>query len=316
MLTRKNFFLLGLAAIVGVSVWLYFTYRGVKSTQDALVEQAARIRPPRIPASVPPSMPADTKATSATKARLQLEVVRIQEELVRENSRLEEQRLALESLLAKQTEDAQAPTVDTFVTELQDNRTELSQFVSDLNTNARLRDEVNRQADQLLREQSSQAQLIRAQIDGRIQTQEELVRQTQNELIFWKENSNDLTQQQSRIAELTQALATAQEQLEVLRSEKLLLSAQVLESTRSLQAAKAQALSDLDEDREGLIGDMTLLRSEIRRLQEQVYQTSTQNFSIRREIQRQQKSVQEQQEKVRQLESSLLESNAALNKLE
>lgn len=316
MLTRKNFFLLGLAAIVGVSVWLYFTYRGVKSTQDALVEQAARIRPPRIPASLPPSAPLETKATSATKVRLQLEVVRIQEELVRENSRLEEQRRALESLLARQTEEAQAPTVETFVTELQDSRAELNQFVSDLNTNARLREEVNRQADQLLREQSSQAQLIRTQIDSRIRAQEELIRQTQNELIFWRENSNDLTRKQSRMAELTEALAAAQDQLDVMRDEKLLLSAQVLEGTRSVQSAKTQALSDLDQDREDLIGDMTLLRSEIRRLQEQVYQTANQNFSIRREIQRQQKSVQEQQEKVRQLESSLLESNAALNKLE
>lgn len=315
MLTRKNFFLLGLAAIIGVSVWLYFTYLGVKRTQDALVEQASLIRPPRAPTAVPPRQ-AENKAILPTTARLQAEAVRLQEELVQENKLLAEKSLALESLRARQNEENQTPTVDTFATDLRDRRFELNQFARDLNTNARLRDEVNRQADQLLREQSSQVQLARSQIDNTIRQQEVVVRQIESELSYWKENFNDLTLQQRKVAELRESLNTAKERLEIMQNEKLLLSAQALQNTQTVQTAKSQALADLDDEREGLSEEVTLLRAEIRRLQEQVYQSSNQSLLLQREIQRHEKAIRDQQQKIQKLETSLLKTNAELKNLE
>lgn len=316
-MTRKNFFLLGLAVIIGASIWLYFSYQGIKTTQDALVEQAERTRVRR-PASIPVVMapPQENRAVAATKARLRQEALTLQQKLLEANTTLEQSRQALESLRARQQEESQAPSADTFSLELQNSSMELQSFMSELNSYDRLAEDINRRADEALRLQSSQAQVARAQIDENIRIQENLIRQTQSELINWQENTNDLTARQTRLEELGNLLSQQQQQLELMQNEKVLLSSQALQGPQEVQQAREQALSDLNDNRNDLQEEIAIMRSQIQSLQENIYESTTNEFSLRRQVQQAQRTLDRQQQEVRRLESSLIEKNAELTALE
>ncbi|MGE9744877.1 hypothetical protein [Bdellovibrio bacteriovorus] len=316
-MTRKNFFLLGLAVIIGASIWLYFSYQGIKTTQDALVEQAERTRVRR-PASIPVVMapPPENRAVAATKARLRQEALTLQQKLLEANTTLEQSRQTLESLRARQQEESQAPSADTFSLELQNSSMELQSFMSELNSYDRLAEDINRRADEALRLQSSQAQVARAQIDENIRIQENLIRQTQSELINWQENTNDLTARQTRLEELGNLLSQQQQQLELMQNEKVLLSSQALQAPQEVQQAREQALSDLNDNRNDLQEEIAIMRSQIQSLQENIYESTTNEFSLRRQVQQAQRTLDRQQQEVRRLESSLIEKNAELTALE
>lgn len=316
-MTRKNFFLLGLAVIIGASVWLYFSYKGIKTTQDALVEQAERTRARRS-ASIPVvvSAPTENRAITATKARLQQEALTLQEQLLEANTNLQQSQQTLESLRARQQEESQAPTADTFSSELQNSSLELQSFISELNSYDRLAEDINRRADEALRLQSSQAQVARSQIDENIRSQENYIRQTQDEIIYWQQNTNDLTAQQTRLEDLNNLLLQQQQQLELMQNEKLLLSSQALQGPQSVQQARAQALSDLDQDRSNLQEEIAIRRSQIQSLQENIYESTASDYSLRRQLLQTQRAVEQQQQQIRRLESSLIEKNAELNALE
>ncbi|UXR64915.1 hypothetical protein EZJ49_01450 [Bdellovibrio bacteriovorus] len=87
-MTRKNFFLLGLAVVIGASVWLLYAYRGIQTTQTAIVEQVVQIQQRR-PASVPVVVSAapNNKVLDATKARLRSETVNLQQQLKPQTTR-------------------------------------------------------------------------------------------------------------------------------------------------------------------------------------------------------------------------------------
>ncbi|WP_374034783.1 hypothetical protein ACES2I_02540 [Bdellovibrio bacteriovorus] len=316
-MTRKNFFLLGLAVIIGASVWLYFSYKGIKTTQDALIEQAERTRARR-PASIPVviSPPPENRAVAATKARLQQEALTLQQQLLEANTSLQQSQQALESLRARQQEESQAPTADTFSSELQNSNLELQSFISELNSYDRLAEDINRRADEALRLQSSQAQVARSQIDENIRSQENYIRQTQDEIIYWQQNTNDLTARQTRLEDLNNLLLQQQQQLELMQNEKLLLSSQALQGPQSVQQARAQALSDLDQDRSNLQEEIAIRRSQIQSLQENIYESTASDYSLRRQLLQTQRAVEQQQQQIRRLESSLIEKNAELNALE
>lgn len=316
-MTRKNFFLLGLAVVIGASVWLLYAYRGIQSTQSAIVEQAQQLQQRR-PASIPVvvSPPPNNKALEATKARLRSETVNLQQQLTEENRKLEQQRRALENLRARQRENAQAPTPDTYANELRESNLQLQDFMMELSSYDRLSQDINRRADEALKAQSSQVQTIRDQIDDNIRNQQQAIQQTREQLNYWQSNFNDITAQQNQLSTLNDLLSQQEQQLELMQNEKLLLSAQALEGPRTVQAEREQALAEINDDRQGLQNEISVMRAQIQSLQENIYQSTISESSLRRQIQQTLRAYEQQQQQVRKLEASLLEKNAELNALE
>jgi hypothetical protein len=58
------------------------------------------------------------------------------------------------------------------------------------------------------------------------------------------------------------------------------------------------------------------MRSQIQNLQEDIYQSTISETSLRRQIMQTQRAYEQQQQQVRKLEASLVEKNAELNALE
>lgn len=321
-MSGKNLFFLGVAVIVGVSMWLYYSFQGVRETQKAVIEQAQRLpRPIVVTAPTTSPNPPAASSNSALKARLTAEALRLQQELIEENSRMEAQRQNLETLRARQGESIAAAatsstTTESYNSQISSANEDLRTFVDELNSYTQLERDIQRQADTLLRDINSQEQVVRDQLEANIQQQKDLIQQTQEDLLFWQYNFNDQTARQNRLTELESLLTSQQQQLDLMQSEKLLLASQVLERSREIQQARELALEEVKQNRRDLQDEITALRDEVQDLQENLYRSRLRRNSMFNEIQATQRTYQEQQQKVRKLESSLEEKNVELNKLE
>ncbi|UXR64916.1 hypothetical protein EZJ49_01455 [Bdellovibrio bacteriovorus] len=186
----------------------------------------------------------------------------------------------------------------------------------ELNSYDRLSQDINRRADEALKAQSSQAQTIRNQIDDNIRVQQQAIAQTREQLVYWQTNFNDITVQQAQLTDLNDLLSQQEQQLELMQNEKLLLSAQALEGPRNVQAEREQALAEINSNRQDLQNEISVMRAQIQSLQEDIYQSTVSETSLRRQLLQTQRAYEQQQQQIRRLESSLLEKNAELNALE
>nr|BFD58361.1 hypothetical protein CKG001_04680 [Bdellovibrio sp. CKG001] len=316
-MTGNSFFLLALVVIIGASLWMVRSYKGIQNTQTQLVERVEQIQQRR-PASAPVVVTAapDNKAVAATKARLRSEALNLQQQLTEENRKLEQQRQALESLQARQQENAQAPTPDSYANELRESNLQLQDFMMELNSYDRLSQDINRRADEILKAQNSQMQAIRDQLDDNIRIQQQAIQQTREQLNYWQTNFNDITARQNELSVLNDLLSQQEQQLVLMQNEKLLLSAQALEAPGQVQADREQALAEINSNRQDLQNEIMGMRSQIQNLQEDIYQSTISETSLRQQILQTQRAYEQQQQQVRKLESSLLEKNAELNALE
>lgn len=316
-MTGNSFFLLALVVIIGASLWMVRSYKGIQSTQTQLVERVEQIQQRR-PSSAPVVVTAapDNKAVAAAKARLRSEALNLQQQLTEENRKLEQQRQALTNLQARQQESTQAPTPDSYANELRESNLQLQDFMMELNSYDRLSQDINRRADETLKAQSSQAQTIRDQMDDNIRNQQQAIQQTREQLGYWQSNFNDITTQQNQLSTLNDLLSQQEQQLELMQNEKLLLSAQTLDVPRSVQADREQALAEINSNRQDLQSEILVMRSQIQNLQEDIYQSTISETSLRRQIMQTQRAYEQQQQQVRKLEASLVEKNAELNALE
>nr|BFD65616.1 hypothetical protein HAGR004_06380 [Bdellovibrio sp. HAGR004] len=316
-MTGNSFFLLALVVIIGASLWMVRSYKGIQNTQTQLVERVEQIQQRR-PASAPVVVTAapDNKAVAATKARLRSEALNLQQQLTEENRKLEQQRQALESLQARQQENAQAPNPDSYANELRESNLQLQDFMMELNSYDRLSQDINRRADEILKAQNSQMQAIRDQLDDNIRIQQQAIQQTREQLNYWQTNFNDITARQNELSVLNDLLSQQEQQLVLMQNEKLLLSPQALEAPSQVQADREQALAEINSNRQDLQNEIMGMRSQIQNLQEDIYQSTISETSLRRQILQTQRAYEQQQQQVRKLESSLLEKNAELNALE
>lgn len=310
-MTKDTLFYLLIALIVGVSLWLFRVDKSIKQTQEYIAEQEQEpVR--RTPAATPTQVERiiNTQKTQ-NRIKVQTEKTSLEQRLNEERQRLEAQKQALDNLRTQNQE----PTPSTFSTQIQEGSNELQNLYMELGNYDNAEREINRRADEIIRDQNSQAQVLRDRIDQDIRTQEDLIRQTQEQITFWQFNGNYMTEQIARLAEGQALLTQQQQQLENLKQQRLEISAQILENSRAVQAQKEQELGDLAQERTTLQSEMLNMNEELRRLQdEQVKQRSTQ-MSIGSQILQTQRVYQQQQERVRSLESALKQKNEELNLL-
>lgn len=307
-MTRKNLFLIVIAFIVGVSVWIFFVNKSLKSTQEVILEQATR--PPRRVASVPSPTPAPD---SAVKNQLLLEIQNLQQQIAQERQRLESQKQMLEELRVQQ---GVQPGTTAISSQISGYTSEVQSFLEELGNFQYAEQDINRRATEALREQSSAAQLARDQIDENIRIQEDLIRQTREEIVYWQGNLFYVNDREARLVELELRLQTQNQQLQGMRDQRLALAAQVLENTRNLQSEKEQALADLANTRTDIQDEIASLRMEINRLQGVQYQARTSQISLRSQINQLQKDFETQARQIQTLESSMQEKERQLKLLQ
>ena len=128
--------------------------------------------------------------------------------------------------------------------------------------------ELSRQAAMALRDQDSSSRVALAQLDENIRVQENLIRQTQDNLDYWRLNYNDLAEQRLRLSELEPLLEAQKQQLADMRQQRLDISSNVLLQTRAIQAELAQSLDGLNSDRSSTEDQINSLRAEIQSIQD------------------------------------------------
>ncbi|MEK2644913.1 hypothetical protein [Bdellovibrio sp. BCCA] len=311
-MTRKNLFLIVIAFIVGVSVWIFFVNKSLKTTQDVIVQEATR--PQRRVASLPsPTM----TPNNAVKNQLQTEIQSLQQQITQERQKLVTQKMALDEATARQQQQQSVQQTPAAISsQITERTSQVQNFMEELKNYEYAEQDINRRATEALREQSSAAQVARDQIDENIRTQENLIRQTREQIAYWQGNLFYVNEREARLQDLQTLLETQTRQLQGMRDQRLALSAQILENTRALQSEKEQALSDLADSRSDLQDEIASLRIEINRLQGMQYQTRTSQMTTRSRLTQMQKDFETQNRQVQTLEASLQEKERQLKLLQ
>lgn len=310
-MTRDAFFYLIMALVIGISVWLFRVDKGIKKTQEFITEQTEQL-PRRTPAATSTQIEKIVSAQkSETKARVQAEKESIQQRLTDERQRLDKQRQDLENMRALNQQ--QVSTTSSSETLAGSNQ--LRELAIELRSYDNLEIDINRRADEVLRQQNSEAQVIKDGLDEAIRTQENLIKQTQEQVTYWQVNYNYTTEQLSRLAEAQAQLESQKKQLENLRQQRLSISSQVLANSQAIQLQKERELGELSQSRVDLQNEILSLNEDLARLQEEQNQQRMSQMSLGSQILQTQRAYQQQQEKVQVLESSLKQKNEELNLL-
>lgn len=310
-MTRDAFFYLIMALVIGISVWLFRVDKGIKKTQEFITEQA-ELPPRRAPAATSTQIEKIVSTQkSEAKARIQAEKESIQQRLTDERQRLDKQRQDLENLRALNQQQVTA----TSSSEVLAGSNQLRELAIELRSYDNLERDINRRADEVLRQQNSEAQVIKDGLDEAIRTQENSIKQTQEQVTYWQVNYTYTTEQLSRLAEVHALLESQKQKLENLRQQRLSISSQVLANSQAIQLQKERELGDLSQRRIDLQNEILSLNEELARLQEEQNQQRMSQMSLGSQILQTQRAYQQQQEKVQVLESSLKQKNEELNLL-
>ncbi|MGZ3772000.1 MAG: hypothetical protein ACXVCP_20130, partial [Bdellovibrio sp.] len=189
--------------------------------------------------------------------------------------------------------------------QIQQGSLELQNLAMELRNYDNVEREINRRADELIKDQNSQAQVVRDQLETNIRDVEAQMKQSQEQIDYWNLNRNYLTEELARLAEAQNALELQRQQLENLRQQRLELSTRILESERLIRAQKDQEIADLNQDKVNLQSQILNMNQEISRLQIEEDRQRVSRMSLASQIIRAQKDFDEEQNKIRNLESSL-----------
>lgn len=310
-MTRDAFFYLIIALIIGISVWLFRVDKGIKQTQSYITEKTEE-PPRRSPAATTTQVEKIVSTQkSESKARVQAEKESLQQRLNEERQSLDKQKQILETLRAQNKQQFSA----TYSSQILEGSNQLRELAVELRGYENLERDINRRADEVLRQQNSEAQVLKDQYDEDVRTQENLIKQTQEQVVYWQLNNNYTTEQQARLAEAQVLLESQKQQLENLRQQRLSISSGVLANSQAIQLQKERELGDLSQNRIDLQNEILSLNEELARRQEELNQQRMSQMSLGSQIFQAQRAYEQQQEQVRVLESSLKQKNEELNLL-
>ncbi|XGC81955.1 hypothetical protein ACES2L_05595 [Bdellovibrio bacteriovorus] len=319
-MTRKNLFFLVIAFIIGVSVWLYHVNRGMKETQNVLIERAENLprRETRLPVIVSNAQTTGTPATPSTeKERVATEILALQDQLAAAREAREERRQVLEGFRSQQqAQTEQQRTPANFTSQVQNTGMQIDNFVVDLQNFDRSEFEINRRAEDLLKLQDSQAQATRLQMDENIRNQEVTIRQIEEQLNYWRNVILYSPEREARILDLQALLSLQQEQLELMRQERLLVSSQVVASNQAILSEKEQRLSEIAAQRQAIQETINELRQNILALEREQTQTRTIRNSILNQISRAQRDFEAANNRVKNIEASIREKADELSTIQ
>ncbi|WP_373999317.1 hypothetical protein [Bdellovibrio bacteriovorus] len=313
-MTRKNLFYVIIAFVVGVSVWLFYVNREMRETQSLILQQAER--PTRTVAAVPETN------LAVERARVQSEITVLQQRINEERTKLQNQQRLLEEIRTRTQNSMQnqnpnsssaIPPQGSYGTQLRSTSNQIQDFLEDLQGFDRIQEDINQHASDLMRDQTSQAQMLKEQLDQDIRNMEAAVRETQQEWTFWVYNGNYINEKSARLSELQTLLETQRQQIEVLKQQRADVSAQALANTQAIQAEKQQALADLQQTRLDIRDEIAALRQEMVQIQQAQSQSRNTQTTLSSQIRQAQENVRQQEQQIRVLESNLQQKNEELS---
>jgi DNA repair exonuclease SbcCD ATPase subunit len=296
-----------LIALVCVIVGSYFLFQNLRPISSGDEETTvARSAPATTlhPTTASTVSQASSAAQTAARQQNQEEVQQLKNQLEEERRQLQNQTEALATLQSQKTQQDEQAALNTAAQI--STRTQELQSLNEQLENQRLAErDILEATATALRDQSSQVQLVREQIDQSIRAAEESISQIQDQIRFWSTNTYSVTDREAQLESLQAALNQQQQALNDLRIQRLNVSAQVFLQQRNIEAQAQQQKNGLIENQNEIQTRIADLRTELRQLQDQQARRQMTPVPIEDQIRQTQALVKQQSDRVQALESEL-----------
>lgn len=306
-----------LVVLLAAVLWFFHLSRESEKNAAADLEPAdfvvAMPRPtPGVAATSTPRLP---PAAPARAAEVSGELEVLEQQLATAQQTLQSQRQAVEELQKRnQVFAAQVPARDSTLNVMR-SEAQVQNAMLEIDSYRNLENQINRYAEDQIRIQNSVAQAQIQQTEESLRVQQGLIQQTREDILFWTYNFNDQTRQQSELQRLQDLLAAQSNQLELMLQQRMLIAAEALSATQTIQAQKQEALVGLLADQDSIQGDIESLRDSIIRLQQSQREIRNTQISLGSQLQRAQQALQTQEAQVRNLESAIQQKKQELDSL-
>ena len=251
--------------------------------------------------------PTPVVPASEETLRRQQEVVQrvqLQNQLVIERQNLETIQNNLNQLKARQIQEQQQLAL-AFPARAAQNSNEIRNLSEDLQEHQKAENDIAEDVQSSLREQSSETQLARDQIEFEIQSAQENLQQTLAQINYWQSNFLLTPEQQTSLVDLQNQFISQRDQLEILRQQKVYISAIVLNQTRAINEVARQSKEQLISSETEIQDRISALRNELTQLEQAQNQIRVSSKNLETQIAEAQKSYDLQLERIRNMESTL-----------
>ena len=299
-MTRNNLVVLVGMFLILLVMWFLKSANDTKRTLTTLTSSAAvasRIAP-AIPASSAPSTTTSNSVATKTTETLPS----LQARLATEQERLEEQRLALAELQARQA--SQVP-VAAYGQQMSRNQEQIRDLGEDLRDVRHLETRIEATANQSLRSQESTAQLRLLQMDEDIRVVEAELQSTLGLIATWPNNVRGGVTPQNRLQELQATQAIQQARLVGLRDQRVEAVAAAAQQTQAIQSWSTQSRDQLARGQNEIQAQIVVLREEIQRLQGARDQSQASVLSLSSQVSQVQKNIDAQTQQVQSMRQEM-----------
>lgn len=247
----------------------------------------------------------ETSPTGATSPPPQPAIAPPRNETLNEaRAQLENLRQNLENLKAHQNNQWQLGTVN-YPAQISATKNQIQELSEILQDYRWIENSINRAAGNALRQQNSEAQIAREQIDQVIRTLEQEIRRNHEILLSWQSVLGLPTEQEAQLNEVRNQMQLQIDQLNVLRANRIALSERIINRSRAVRRQADQEQALLQEDGDILRDQIQTLREEALRLDQARQQIRMSSNSLTEQIRQAEQDLTQQHNRVRALESTL-----------
>lgn len=317
-MTRKSLLTIFIFFAAFASFWLFSLKKDVKETQEMLNDQQASATSTRNPASIPVVVRNANTTSTNIDDRIQRrnqaanDLQNMSNQLSDEKQRLQAREQLLNTLKSRQS---QAQPIS-YATQIQERDDQIQDLMDGVRVFNRAETDLSRRAALALQSQSASERAARDQIDENIRAQEELIRQTQEQIDYWNANLNYAVERQVHLDELQPLLQTQMNQLQSMRNQRLALSQNALQTTTAVQSQVQGTNGDASEQQNAMLDEIASLRDEIRAMQAQQNQSRMSYMTLNSQISQAQKDYDSEATQVQNLEEAIRQKRAELQSLQ
>ncbi len=296
-----------LIALICVIIGSYFLFQNLRpsSSEDEGTTVASNTTLTTVRSTTTSTLSrAPTAAQLAATQRKQQEAQQLQNQLEEERRQLQNQTEALANLKTQKTQQDQQAALNA-ADQISTRTLELQSLNEQLQNQRLAEQDILEATATALRDQSSQVQLVREQIDQSIRTAEESLSQIQDQIRFWSTNNYSVTDRETQLESLQAALNQQQQALNDLRIQRLNIASQVFVQRRNIEAQAQAQKNGLIENQNEIQTRIADLRAELRQLQDQQARRQLTPVPIEDQIRQTQALVKQQSDRVQALESEL-----------
>lgn len=287
-MTKNTLTTLMILFVAAASFWFFSLKKDLNKTREVLLEQNQQSAPidfPRVNRQV--------VSTFSPQPEFLIRQKELQENIQKAQSLVEEDRQKIaaeaERIADLKSRLPQVNSQNNLSSLIEQNNDRIQDLLENIRDSRQAQTELSRRAEVVLQLQDSQIHLAVEQLNQDIRTQQTMIQQTRESIVYWMANNGYAVEQQAHLDEL-QALLDAQTQrLQELQDQRSTIAQSVLLQTQSMQGQVEQASADFSDEQGGISEEVSSLRAQIQQLRQQQNFTRTSSVGLSSQITQMQK---------------------------